>query len=79
MTLVTTSQLRQHLHAYLQLAGKGEEVHIVCRGRTVAVLSAAEDRRSAAHTRLEELRRKDQVGDVISPVADAWEADNAAA
>ena len=52
----------------------GEELAITAHGRVIARLVPDHDPRAAAKSRLAALRAKATVGDVVSPLADDWEA-----
>lgn len=70
---VNVSELRNHLPEYLARAESGEEILVTRRGRVVARLSAAQDVRGTAKERLQALRVRAWVGDVVSPIDEAWE------
>ena len=71
---VNVSELRSRLPEYLALAEAGEEILVTRRGKVVARLSAARDVRAGAKERLTALRRRAQVGDVVSPLEVDWDA-----
>ena len=77
MREVNVTELRNHLQSYLGQVQKGDELLITLRGKVVARLVPGADERAAARERLEVLRRKCRVGDVISPVEEAWEVERA--
>ena len=70
---VNVSELRSHLQDYLARAEAGEEILVTRRGRIIARLSAARDARADAKERLEALRSRARVGDVVSPIGTHWE------
>jgi prevent-host-death family protein len=72
---VNVSELRNHLPEYLARAELGEEILVTRRGRVIARLSAAQDRRSEAKRQLEALRPRARVGDVLRPVGEPWDAE----
>jgi len=74
MREVNVSELRSHLPEYLARAESGEEILVTRRGRVIARLSAAHDARAEAKRQLATLRAQAWVGDVVSPVGEAWEA-----
>lgn len=76
MSEVNVSELRNHLPEYLARAESGEEILVTRRGRVIARLSAARGARDEAKRRLAALRSGARVGDVISPVDAAWEAED---
>lgn len=75
MAEINISELRSHLPRYVERAAAGEVVLITRHGQVVAQLTAAQDPREAAKHRLAQLRSKAQVGDVVSPVNESWEAE----
>ena len=75
MQEVNVSELRNHLPEYLSRAESGEEILVTRRGRVIARLSPPQDARAAAKERLEVLRARARIGDVVSPIAEAWEAE----
>lgn len=75
MTEVNISELRNHLPRYLERAEAGEEVLITRHGRVVARLCAVRDPRAKAKAALARLRDHAQVGDVVAPVDEPWEAE----
>jgi prevent-host-death family protein len=77
MREVNITELRSRLPAYLGAVEAGEEVRITSRGRVVARLLPPLDAKAEARARLEELRGRCTVGDVIAPTGEAWEAENA--
>lgn len=77
MREVNVAELRAHLPAYLGAVEAGEEVRITSRGRVVARLLPPLDERAEARKRLDELRRRCTVGDVVTPTGEAWEAEHA--
>jgi antitoxin (DNA-binding transcriptional repressor) of toxin-antitoxin stability system len=79
MREVNGSELRNHLPEYPGWAEAGEDILVTRRGRVVARLSAAEDPRAAAKRKLGTLRGRARVGDVVSPVGEAFSAPEATA
>jgi prevent-host-death family protein len=77
MSSVNVTELRQHLPEYLKQVQAGEEIAITLRGKTIAriVPEARESKREAALKRLEALSGTVIVGDIISPIEEAWTAD----
>jgi prevent-host-death family protein len=74
MHQVNVSEFRNHLPEYLARAEAGEEILVTRHGQVVARLSPARDPRADAKGRLEQLRLRARVGDVVSPVEASWEA-----
>lgn len=77
MRQINISELRSHLPAYLGKVKKGEELLVTSRGKAVARLVPVQDQRQEARARLMKLRACCKVGDVVTPLDEAWEADNA--
>ncbi|AUX39541.1 Phd_YefM [Sorangium cellulosum] len=71
---VEVTEIRQNLPSWLERVRGGEEVAIIDRGRVMARLVPPVDRRAEARRALEELRARARVGDVESPVGEAWSA-----
>ena len=77
MREINITELRSHLPAYIGRVKKGEQLLVTSRGKVVASLVPVRDEREAARKRLAELRVCCTVGDVVSPIGEAWEAENA--
>lgn len=75
MREVNVTELRNHMHDYLGKVKAGEELLLTSRGKAIARLVPAKDERLIAREKLNELRGKCHIGDVISPVGEAWEVD----
>ncbi len=75
MREINVTELRQNLPAYIEQVRKGKELKITVRGKVVARLVPDQDEREAARKRLQVLRAKVRIGDVISPTGELWEAD----
>ena len=73
---VDVVDLQQNLESWLARARVGEEVAIVERGSVVARLMPPADLRADARRELEALRANARVGDVESPLGEAWDAGN---
>lgn len=78
MRRINITALRQHLPEHVQAAQAGEEILISVNGRTVAKLGPVPDQRAAAQAKLAALRGSAHLGDVLSPIGDTWNADDAA-
>jgi prevent-host-death family protein len=74
MREVKVTDLRAHLPAFLAFVQAGEEVLVTSRGKVIARLVPPLDTRGEAKARLEELRRRCKIGDVVSPLEEPWEA-----
>ena len=75
MRQVNITELRSHLPDYLGQVQRGEEIEVTLHGKAIARIMPREDIREAARTKLKALRGKTRVGDVISPIGEAWGAD----
>ena len=77
MNSVNVTELRQHLPDYLKQVQQGEEIAITLHGKTIAhiVPDRKESEREAALKRLEALRGKMIVGDILAPLDEEWTAD----
>lgn len=75
MLQVNVTELRNHLPAYLGRVRSGEEVAVTSRGKVIARLVPERDECGAARSRLEAIRKKSWVGDVLSPSGEIWEAE----
>ena len=71
---VNVSELRSHLPEYLARIEAGEEILVTRRGRVIARLCAPPNARADARSRLQALRSRARVGDVVTPVDEDWEA-----
>jgi prevent-host-death family protein len=71
---VDVADLRQNLPAWLERARGGDELVITDHGAAIARIVPPADPRAEARRALEALRAHARVGDVESPVGEAWEA-----
>jgi prevent-host-death family protein len=74
MSKVNVTELRQNLPAYLDQVKNGTEVQITVHGKVVARLVPEQGEQSAARQRLDALRGKCRIGDVVSPLPEEWDA-----
>jgi prevent-host-death family protein len=72
MATVAVSKLREHMVDYLKLVQAGETITITSRGREVAKLVPPENKLNQARKALQALRKTAVVGDVESPLDEAW-------
>lgn len=77
MAEIKVSEFRQHIHSMLQKVQDGQELRLTRRGKVIAVVSPPQDKREAARRRLSELMGHARIGDIVSPIREVWEADNA--
>lgn len=75
MEEINVTELRSHMHDYLGKVQAGEEFIIKSRGKAIARIIPVLDDRLNAQEELKELRQKSKIGDILSPIGDAWEAD----
>ena len=75
MRQVNITELRSHLPDYLGQVQRGEELEITSHGKTIARILPREDIRETAKTQLKALRGKMRMGDIISPIGEAWGAE----
>ena len=74
MSKVNVTELRQNLPAFLEQVKKGTEVQVTVHGKVVARLVPDQDEQAAARQRLDALRGKCRIGDVVSSLAEEWDA-----
>ena len=76
MRKVNVTDLRQHLPGYLKQVQKGELIQITSHGKVVARLVPEQDAVEEARKWLKEWRGSAQIGDLLSPIGDGWEAES---
>jgi prevent-host-death family protein len=74
MQSIGVSELRANLSGFLEQVQAGEIIVITSRGQEVARLVPPDVAVVAAREKLAELRQKAEVGDVLSPLDEVWEA-----
>jgi prevent-host-death family protein len=74
MTSIGISEFRANMNLVLQKVQKGEIVTLTSRGRAVARLVPPDFAQLSAREALAQLRPTAIVGDVLSPVAEPWDA-----
>ncbi|MBI5576145.1 MAG: type II toxin-antitoxin system prevent-host-death family antitoxin [Deltaproteobacteria bacterium] len=74
MLKVNVTELRANLPSYLCKVRKGEEIAVTSRGSVIARILPDRGGSQAARERLAALRKKCRIGDVISPIGEAWES-----
>lgn len=75
MKLVNVTELRNHLPQYLSTVQKGHEILVTSHGQVIARIVPPIDTKLSAQNELRALRKNCDVGDVISPVDDKWDAE----
>ncbi len=75
MAKVNITELRQNLPTYIASVAKGDEIEVVVRGKVIARIVPEQDHAREARERLRALRRNAVIGDVLSPIGEAWDAE----
>lgn len=77
MDAINVTELRQHLPEYLKQVQEGREIAVTVHGRTVARLvpDRGPTEREAALKRLQALRGRMIVGDILAPLESDWTGD----
>ena len=75
MRNVNVAEFRQHLQRYLAQVQNGEALQLTVNGRVVAQLTPARDAAQEARDRLAQWRMSASIGDLLSPLGEAWEAE----
>jgi prevent-host-death family protein len=75
MIEVTVTTFRKHLPDYLGKVRNGEDIALTSRGKVIARLVPPVDECRYAQTKLEACRLACRIGDVESPLDEAWGAD----
>ncbi len=70
---VSVSELRARLPEFIRLANRKGPIRITSRGMEVGRLVPAQDSQLEARTKLEGLRKKAEIGDMLSPVLGDWD------
>lgn len=74
MISIGISEFRANMNVVLQRVQRGEVITLTSHGAEVARLVPPDFAQLAARERLMQLRQTAVVGDVLSPLDDAWEA-----
>lgn len=74
MLSVNVTEFRSHLPIYLAKVKSGEVLALTSRGKTVAHLVPEVDESLKAQEWLAQIRKTSWVGDVTTPLDEAWEA-----
>ena len=75
MRKVNVTDLRQHLPGYIKQVQSGEFIQITLHGKVVARLVPEQDAVEEAKKSLTGWRGSAHIGDVLSPISEAWEAE----
>jgi len=70
---ITLTEFSQHLPVYLEQVLAGQELLLMAQDKIVARLLPQVDHQQIARAQLQKLQQHCQIGDVISPLAEAWE------
>ena len=73
MRKVNVTDFRQHLPGYLKQVQQGEFIQITLHGKVVARLVPEQDAVEEAKKSLTEWRSSAYIGDLLSPISEAWE------
>jgi prevent-host-death family protein len=73
---VKVTDLRNALPAYLKAVQAGEELTVESRGKVIARIVPERSAEEGARQRLQALRAKARVGDVVSPTEEHWDAES---
>jgi len=76
MKAVKVTDLRTHLQEFLSQVQRGEPLAVTSRGKIIVRIVPAEDTQQAAKARLRQLRARAKVGDVVTPIAERWDAEH---
>jgi len=74
MISIGISEFRANMNVVLQRVQNGEVVSLTSRGAEVARLVPPDFAQVTARKELEQLRQTALVGDMLSPLAEPWEA-----
>jgi prevent-host-death family protein len=77
MLEVTVTTFRKHIPDYLGKVRKGEDIFLTSRGKVIARLVPPTDARLSARDQLAVLRGVCNIGDVLTPIDEEWEANRA--
>ena len=75
MHQVNITELRNHLHEYLNSAKQGTEVLVTWHGEVIARILPPIDTQKEALKQLKKLRSQCKIADVISPIDEKWQED----
>lgn len=76
MREVNVTELRNHLHRYLERVQKGTEILVTWHGEVIARVLPPVNKKKEALSQLKELRSRSKMTDVISPIDEDWEANS---
>ena len=73
MRKINVTDFRQHLPGYLKQVQQGEYIQITLHGKVVARLVPEQDAAEEARKLLSGWRSSAHIGDILSPIGEAWE------
>lgn len=73
MRKVNVTDFRQRLPGYIKRVQQGEFIQITLHGKVVARLVPEQDAVEEAKKSLEGWRNSAHIGDIVSPIGEAWE------
>ena len=71
---VSISEFRAHLLKYLTLVQQGKAINVTSKGNVMATLTPPVGRQDVAKIKLGKLAKTAVIHDVVSPLADSWNA-----
>ena len=76
MQQINVTELRSHLHKYLEKVQKGTEVHVTWHGEVIARIVPPTNKKKEAINRLKAIREHSKITDVVSPIDEDWEVND---
>ncbi len=74
MTTIAVSELRANLMQVLEQIKQGAQIQITSRGKVVAQLVPADNAQEQAKITLKYLAEDAEIGDMINPIDETWNA-----
>ncbi|MEA3285939.1 MAG: type II toxin-antitoxin system prevent-host-death family antitoxin [Candidatus Marinimicrobia bacterium] len=74
MTTIAVSELRANLMQVLEQIKQGAQIQITSRGKVVAQLVPADEAQEQAKLTLKRLAEDADIGDMINPIDETWNA-----
>lgn len=74
MERVAVSEFRANLVSFLKRVEKGEIIALTSRGHEIAKIVPPDDNVKKARKKLKKLQKTAVIGDIVSPIAEEWEA-----
>ena len=76
MEQINVTELRQHLPSYLGKVQQGEEIQVSLHGKIIARIVPVRDEAAAARQRLFAMRKQCNLGNILSPSGEEWDAEH---